>query len=146
MITLENRDILNYLPHRYPFLLVDRVLECDPGKSIAAIKNVTCNEDFFNGHFPTEPVMPGVLIVEALAQAAGLLFFLTTETKTDMNRLFYLAGINKARFKRVVIPGDQLCLYAEIVKHKRDIWIFTAKATVNGEVACLAELMIARGQ
>ncbi|MCL5261297.1 MAG: 3-hydroxyacyl-ACP dehydratase FabZ [Gammaproteobacteria bacterium] len=146
MITgIDINEIKNYLPQRYPFLLIDRVLECEPGKSAHALKNVSCNEDFFNGHFPQKPIMPGVLQVEALAQCAGMLAFFTLDTKPNSDNWFYFAGINYARFKRVVIPGDQLHLYVEIVKTRRDIWIFSCKATVEGKIACEAELMIAKG-
>lgn len=143
---MDISSIKEYLPHRYPFLLVDRVLECEKGKTILALKNVTANENFFNGHFPQKPVMPGFLILEALAQTAGMLYFITTESHTDeKTNWFYLAGVNQARFKRVVIPGDQLHLHAAIVKNKMDIWVFDVKATVDGELACTAELMIAKG-
>jgi len=146
MSILDINTIKEYLPHRYPFLLVDRVLEYNAGKSIIALKNLTVNEPFFNGHFPLRPVMPGVLQLEALAQTAGILYFLITDTKPDpQNNWFYFAGINDARFKRVVVPGDQLKLHVEVGKHKRDIWVFNAKATVDDELASCAELMIVRG-
>lgn len=133
-------------PHRYPFLLVDRVLEFEVGKSILALKNVSCNEEYFNGHFPEHPVMPGVLMIEALAQASGLLIFYTTKVGANASTNWYfLAGVDKARFKRIVNPGDQLHLYSEIIKHKRDIWVFNAKAKVGNELVCSAELLIAKG-
>ncbi|MDR1012319.1 MAG: 3-hydroxyacyl-ACP dehydratase FabZ [Coxiellaceae bacterium] len=145
MNNFKIREIKDCLPHRYPFLLVDRVLECEPGKSILALKNVTVNEPHFNGHFPQSPIMPGVLIIEALAQAAGLLIFCTTNTRADeKTNWYYLAGINKARLKRVIEPGDQLKLYAEIIRHKKDLWIFDAKATVGNELACSAELLLVK--
>lgn len=136
-------EIKECTPHRYPFLLVDRVLNFEPGKSILALKNITCNENFFNGHFPEQPVMPGVLVIEALAQASGLLIFYTTNTRADKKtNWYYFAGIDKARFKRIVEPGDQLHLHAEVAKHRRDLWVFNAKATVDGALACSAELLI----
>lgn len=146
MHKIDINKIKAYLPHRYPFLLVDRVLECEPGKSILALKNVTVNEEFFNGHFPPKPVMPGFLQLEALAQTAGIWYSITTNTLPDeKNNWFYLAGVNNARFKRVVIPGDQLHLHVSILRERMGIWMFDAKATVDGEVACVAELIIAKG-
>lgn len=139
------REIKEITPHRYPFLFVDRVLEVEPGKSILAVKNVTCNEEFFNGHFPQRPIMPGVLQVEALAQAAGLLIFYTTNIPVDATNWYYLAGVDNARFKRLVEPGDQLHLRVEVAKQRRELWVFNAKATVDGELACSAELLIAKG-
>ena len=133
-------------PHRYPFLMVDRVIDFEVGKSIHALKNVSCNEEYFNGHFPERPVMPGVLLIEALAQASGLLIFYTTNAGADAETNWYfLAGVDKARFKRIVNPGDQLQLHSEISRYKRDLWFFNAKAIVDGELACSAELLIARG-
>jgi len=146
MITgIDINEIKNYLPQRYPFLLIDRVLECEPGKSAHALKNVSCNENFFNGHFPQKPIMPGVLQIEALAQCAGMLAFFTLDIRPSPDNWFYFAGINSARFKRVVIPGDQLHLYVEILKTRHDVWYFSCKATVEGKIACEAELMIAKG-
>jgi 3-hydroxyacyl-[acyl-carrier-protein] dehydratase len=146
MSIIKIREIKEYMPHRYPFLLVDRVLEFESGKSILALKNVSCNEEYFNGHFVERPIMPGVLIVEALAQAAGLLIFYTTNTKADeKTNWFYLAGVDNARFKRIVDPGDQLHLQVEVKKQRRELWVFDAKATVDGELACSAELLIAKG-
>lgn len=139
-------DIRDYLPHRYPFLLVDRVLEVTPGESIVALKNVSANEEYFCGHFPERPIMPGVLMLEALAQTAGLLIYCTTNTKANAkDNWYYYAGVNQARFKRVVEPGDQLKLEAKFVKHKLDLWVFEVKASVEGELACSAELMLVRG-
>jgi len=127
-------EIREYLPHRYPFLLVDRVVEIEKGQSIVAYKNVTVNEDFFNGHFPDTPVMPGVLIIEAMAQAAGILGFKTMDKKPSDGSMYYFVGSEKIRFKRPVVPGDQLRLEASIVAEKRGIWKFDCKATVDGEL------------
>lgn len=143
MSEMNVNEIKNFLPHRYPFLLVDRVLELVPGESIKAIKNVSANEPFFNGHFPDKPIMPGVLIIEALAQATGLLGFRTMDDKPQENILYMLVTIDKARFKRQVEPGDQLLLEATIVKRKGIMWVFNVKATVDGKVAVSAELMCA---
>lgn len=136
------REIMRLVPHRYPFLLVDRVLECEQGKTLAAIKNVTINEPFFTGHFPDQPVMPGVLILEALAQAS-LLLGLASNPDPEHKMLYYFLGIDKARFKRPVTPGDQLRLEVELLKNKHSLWKFSAKALVDGELACSAELMAA---
>lgn len=138
-------EIKNYLPHRYPFLLVDRVLDYEVGKSIHGIKNLTNNESFFNGHFPLQPVMPGVLIIEALAQAAGILYFLTTGTKAVETEYYYLVGIDNARFKHIVYPGDQLHLHVQMVRNKLSLWVFNAEATVNGETVCSVELKVVKG-
>lgn len=135
------RDIMGMLAHRYPFLLVDRVIAYEKGKSLTAIKNVTANEPFFQGHFPDVPTMPGVLILEAMAQTCGLL----TSQETGINResgvIFYFAGIDNARFKRIVIPGDRLTLLVKIDKIKRNLWRFKARATVDDELACEADLI-----
>ena len=141
MTTLDINQIKEFLPHRYPMLLVDRVLHWEAGKSITAIKNVTANEEFFNGHFPNKPVMPGVLMIEAMAQAAALLSFLTMGQKPDENTLVYFLGIDNARFKRPVEPGDQLKLQVEIVNVARGIWKYKACATVDGQLAVEADLM-----
>jgi 3-hydroxyacyl-[acyl-carrier-protein] dehydratase len=141
MESLDINEIFKYLPHRYPFLLVDRVLEVKPGKSITAIKNVTHNEPFFTGHFPGRPIMPGVLILEAMAQASGILIFKTSDTLPGKDNWFFLAGIDNARFKRIVEPGDQLHMQIEILRARRDVWKFQATATVAGELACSAEIM-----
>jgi 3-hydroxyacyl-[acyl-carrier-protein] dehydratase len=139
--TLDINQIKTYLPHRYPLLLVDRVLHWESGKSITAIKNVTINEEFFNGHFPNKPVMPGVLTIEALAQTAALLSFLTEGRKPDENTVVYFLGIDKARFRRPVEPGDQIKLEVEIVRVVRGIWKYRAVASVDGELAVEAEFM-----
>ncbi len=141
---MDINDIIKHLPHRYPFLLVDRVLDCEPGKSIHAYKNVTINEPFFVGHFPHHPVMPGVLIMEALAQAAGILSFKTMGEMPDENSVFYFVGIDNARFKKPVSAGDQLHLHVEIARQMRGIWKYNAVAKVDGEVAAEAELMCAK--
>jgi 3-hydroxyacyl-[acyl-carrier-protein] dehydratase len=135
------RAIMNQVPHRYPFLLVDRVLECEPGKSITALKNVTYNEPFFPGHFPGHPVMPGVLIIEALAQAGLILGMRTVEA--EEGTIVYFAGVDKARFKRRVVPGDQLLLKLEIGSAKKRLWRFDAEAWVGDELACRAEMLAA---
>ncbi|MGD9107724.1 MAG: 3-hydroxyacyl-ACP dehydratase FabZ [Gammaproteobacteria bacterium] len=133
--------MLKHLPHRPPFLLVDRVLKFEPSKSIVAIKNVTMNEPFFVGHFPKRPVMPGVLIIEALAQAAGILAFLSTNEDPQGNSLYYFAGIDNARFKRIVEPGDQLHLEVEITKIRKTLLKAHGIAKVGDEIACSADLM-----
>lgn len=143
METLDIHEILNHLPHRYPFLLIDRVTECEPGKHLIGYKNVTYNEPFFTGHFPQRPVMPGVLILEALAQATGILAFRTVGKVPDENSLYYFVGIDKARFKQPVSPGDQLVLKVTYIKQKRGIWKFDGEALVDGNVVCSAELMCA---
>ncbi|MDP3438735.1 MAG: 3-hydroxyacyl-ACP dehydratase FabZ [Azonexus sp.] len=137
-------EILEHLPHRYPFLLVDRVLEVVPGKSIHAYKNISMNEPYFVGHFPHHPVMPGVLIMEALAQAAGILSFKTMESKPDANSVFYFVGIDECRFKKPVMPGDQLHLHIQIQRQMRGIWKYIAEARVDGEVVAEAKLMCAK--
>lgn len=141
MSVLDIRAILEHLPHRYPLLLVDRVLELEKGKRIVAIKNVTINEPFFVGHFPHLPVMPGVLQVEALAQAAGILSFQTMGRRSDERSVYYFVGIDNARFKRPVGPGDQLRLEVDILRISRSIWKYSGRATVDGKVAAEAEIM-----
>ena len=141
MNVLDIRAILEHLPHRYPFLLVDRVLELEKGKRIVALKNVTINEPFFQGHFPHLPVMPGVLQIEALAQAAGILSFQTMGRVSDNQSVYYFVGIDNARFKRPVVPGDQLRLEVEIVRMARSLWKYAARALVDGQVAAQADLM-----
>ena len=140
---MDINEILQYLPHRYPFLLVDRVLELEEGKRILALKNVTMNEPFFPGHFPHHPVMPGVLIVEAMAQAAALLSFKTMGVKPDENSVVYFAGIDNVRFKRPVVPGDQLLFDVSITQSKRNIYKYKGVARVGDEVATEAEVMCA---
>jgi len=139
--SMEIGAILEHLPHRYPLLLVDRVIDCTPGKSIIALKNVTINEPFFLGHFPHHPVMPGVLIIEALAQAAAILSFRTLDTKPDDKSVYYFVGIDEARFKRPVVPGDQLMLHVSIERNVRGIWKFAGEARVGETVAAEAKLM-----
>ena len=134
-------EIQNLLPHRYPFLLIDRVVEFHEGQSLVGIKNVTVNEPFFQGHFPEKPVMPGVLILEALAQATGLLAFRSGNRGAERDSLYYLVGIDKARFKQPVEPGDQLRLSVELIKTRRGIWVFDTAATVDGNTAATAEIM-----
>ncbi len=141
--TLDIYQILQHLPHRYPFLLIDRVLEYAPGESLVAIKNVTFNEPFFTGHFPARPVMPGVLIVEAMAQATGILAIRSQNLPRDDNSLYYLVGIDKARFKRPVEPGDQLVIRVVFERSLRGVWKFTAEARVDGNLAASAEVMAA---
>lgn len=138
---MDITKIMRHLPHRYPMLLVDRVLELVPGESVAAIKNVTMNEPFFPGHFPHHPVMPGVLIIESLAQAAGLLAFESSGKTASDNSVIYFVGIDNARFKRPVLPGDQMRLEARITRRTRGIWKFAARALVDGQTVCEAELM-----
>ncbi len=138
---MDIHQIIRKLPHRYPFLLVDRVLELEKDVRIKALKNVTINEPFFNGHFPNRPVMPGVLMLEALAQASALLSFASEGEEPDGSRLYYFAGIDGARFKRIVEPGDQLILESKIERKKASIYKYSTRATVNGELAVEAELM-----
>ena len=142
-ITLDINGIMRTLPHRYPFLLVDRVLECVRGESIRALKNVTVNEPFFSGHFPHRPVMPGVIIIEALAQVAGLLAFLSADEIPDDNTRFYFVGIDKARFRRPVEPGDQLILQARFERSFKGIWRLDTAAEVAGKEVAHARIMIA---
>lgn len=144
MNRLDIQEVLNHLPHRFPFLLIDRVLDFQPDQSLIAIKNVTINEPFFAGHFPQQPVMPGVLILEALAQAACVLGFKRTGDSVEERNLYLLATIDNARFKRVVIPGDQLRLSVEVLRLRRDSMKIKGVATVDGELACSAELMSVR--
>ena len=138
---MDVRQIMEFLPHRYPFLLVDRVIEIDGAERLVGIKNVSINEHFFSGHFPVKPVMPGVLIVEALAQSTGLLAMMAQPEELRKSLIYYLVGIDKVRFKRVVEPGDQLRLEVEFVKQKRSIWVFDTRATVDGQLAASAQIM-----
>ena len=145
-LTMDIQEVMRRLPHRYPFLLVDRVLECVAGQSIRALKNVTVNEPFFPGHFPHRPVLPGVIILEALAQTAGILAFVTAGVYPDENRQLYFVGIDKARFRRPVLPGDQLIMTAKLERSLRGIWKFSTLAEVDGQEATSAEMMVAPGQ
>lgn len=140
--TLDILQIQELLPHRYPFLLVDKVLECEPGVKLLGVKNVSFNEPFFQGHFPNQPIMPGVLIMEALAQATALL---TSQSDANLGKgaVYYLAGIDNARFKRQVVPGDRLMLDVKYLKHKRHLWSFDCRAEVDGELAASAQIMCA---
>jgi 3-hydroxyacyl-[acyl-carrier-protein] dehydratase len=141
--SLDIYRVLEHLPHRYPFLLIDRVLAYEAGKSLVALKNVTINEPFFPGHFPHRPVMPGVLILEALAQATGILAFITTDTLPTERSLYYFVGIDNARFKQPVEPGDQLRLEVELLRTVRGVWKFHGEAKVDGKVVTSADLMCA---
>ena len=140
--SMDINSILKYLPHRYPFLLVDRVLTCNSGVDIRAIKNVTINEPFFNGHFPERPVMPGVLQLEALAQTAGILVYATLRKVPNANTRFYFAGIDKCRFRRPVVPGDQLVLTAQVERNMKGIWRLSTRAYVGDEEATVADMML----
>jgi len=134
-------EVKNFLPHRYPFLLIDRVINLEVGKSLKAIKNVSINEPHFTGHFPDQPIMPGVLIIEALAQATGILAFKSEVGKPQTGQIYMLVGVDKVRFKRMVEPGDQLEIYAEIITVKRGIWKFYCKASVEGKLVTSAEIL-----
>lgn len=141
---MDINEILKFLPHRYPFLLIDRVIKMEMGESLTAIKNVTMNESFFAGHFPNRPVMPGVLILEAMAQAGGVLAYKSTNTSPQDGVLYYFAGIDNARFRRIVEPGDQLRLEVKVLQSKRNIWKLEGSAYVGEDLACSAEFMSAR--
>ena len=134
-------EVMKHIPHRYPFLLIDRVLNCEPDKSITAIKNVSVNEPCFQGHFPEYPVFPGVLVVEAMAQATGILTFVTMGGYNKNDTVFVLAGVDGARFKRQVIPGDVITVTAEIVRKTRRVWKFATNASVEGQTVCSAEIL-----
>jgi 3-hydroxyacyl-[acyl-carrier-protein] dehydratase len=142
---IEIDEIMQILPHAYPFLLVDRVVEIEPGKRIVGIKNVTYNEPFFPGHFPRRPIMPGVLIVEAMAQAAGVLAF-KSMPEEEQGKPVYFLGIDNVRFRKPVTPGDQLRLELEITKHRQAIWGFKGKASVDGKLVAEAELLAMMGE
>lgn len=143
-LPLTYHTIKHYLPHRYPFMLVDRVVACTPGECITGIKNVTINEEFFNGHFPDEPIMPGVLMVEAMAQVSGILGFITAGLTSEDGYLYLFAGVDKVRFKRRVIPGDQLTIRAKTVIQRHGIYKFDCTVHVEDELAASAQIMIAR--
>lgn len=140
---MQIEDIKKLLPHRYPYLLVDRVVELELGERILAYKNITANEEVFNGHFPEEPIFPGVMIIEAMAQAAGILGFATVNKQPDDDSLYLFAGVDGVRFKRPVVPGDKLMLEAEIDSGKRNIWRFKCRSTVDGQLACQATILCA---
>ncbi|GAA0299081.1 3-hydroxyacyl-ACP dehydratase FabZ [Psychrosphaera haliotis] len=145
--TFEIEEIMSYLPHRYPMLLIDRVIDYKVGETLHAIKNVTINEPIFTGHFPGKPVFPGVLILEAMAQATGLLGFKTIEAQkgeVDPNELYLFAAIDNARFKQPVTPGDQIHFHVKFIKERRGIWKFSGEALVDGKIAASAEIMCAR--
>ena len=142
-MTYDFSDVIKHLPHRYPFLFVDKIVSVDLGKKIHAQKNVAINEDFFNGHFPNKPVMPGVLIIEALAQAAGILGFMTMDKIPEEGSIYYFAGVDKVRFKNPVIPGDIVNLNASIMSEKKGIWKFDCSADVEGKNVCEAIILCA---
>lgn len=144
MNSMDIYEVLKHLPHRYPFLLIDRVLDFRKDEYLIALKNVTFNEPFFPGHFPHRPVMPGVLILEAMAQATGILAFKTTESVPSEDSLYYFVGIDEARFKQPVEPGDQLVMEVRKLTMKRNVWKFSAEAKVDGKVVCSAVLMCAQ--
>ena len=140
---MDIHEILKYLPHRYPFLMVDKVLACTPGDALTAVKNVSVNEPYFTGHFPRRPVMPGVLIIEALAQATGILAFKTAQETPASGTMYYLAGIDNARFKQPVEPGDQLILDVKLQRAVRGVWKFNGEAKVDGKLVASVDLMCA---
>jgi 3-hydroxyacyl-[acyl-carrier-protein] dehydratase len=140
-MVMDINEVQEYLPHRYPFLLVDKVVELTLGESIVAIKNVTGNENHFNGHFPGLPIMPGVLIIEAMAQAAGILGFKTLDKKPSDGSIYMFAGVDNARFKRQVVPGDQLILKAQYVSDRKGLWKFECQAYVEETLACSATIL-----
>ena len=141
MVDMDIHQVLAHLPQRFPILMIDRVLECEPNKRILALKNVSANEPYFPGHFPHRPVMPGVLILEAMAQAAGILVFRTLERKPDDKSVYYYAGIDNARFKKPVEPGDQLMIEVLILGSKRGIWKFGCTARVGGTLVAEADIL-----
>ena len=140
---MDVTEIKRFLAHRYPFLLIDRVTQFESGKSLTGIKNVSINEPYFNGHFPDQPIMPGVLIIEAMAQATGLLGFRTMSEEPQEDMLYILVGVDKVKFKKQVVPGDQLELYVEVLRHKGKLWIFKTEARVDGQIATTAEIKCA---
>jgi len=140
---MDVTEIRRFLAHRYPFLLIDRVTQFESGKSLTGFKNVTINEPFFNGHFPDQPIMPGVLIIEAMAQATGLLGFRTMGEEPQDDMLYILVGVDKVKFRKQVVPGDQLELRAEVLRQKGRMWVFKTEARVDGEVAAMAEIKCA---
>ncbi|TNC82894.1 MAG: 3-hydroxyacyl-[acyl-carrier-protein] dehydratase FabZ [Oleiphilus sp.] len=140
---MDINEVKTFLPHRYPFLFVDRVTEVESGKSIRGFKNITLNEHYFEGHFPDAPIMPGVLVLEAMAQISGILGFVTTNKKPSDSLIHYFAGADKVRFKKPVVPGDQLVLESDLISAKHSIWKFDCRALVDGEIACVAEIMTA---
>lgn len=144
MDQINIKEILKCLPHRYPFLLLDKILKLDPGQSIVALKNVSVNEPYFLGHFPQQPIMPGVLILEAMAQAAGVLGYYSVDEMRNELSLNLFAGIDNARFKRIVQPGDQLIIEVKLHRAKRDIYKFSGIAQVDNKVVCIADLLTAR--
>ncbi|MEG9303599.1 3-hydroxyacyl-ACP dehydratase FabZ [Psychrobacter celer] len=143
-LPLTYHTLKHYLPHRYPFMLVDKVIDCIPGECITGVKNVTINEEFFNGHFPNEPIMPGVLMVECMAQVSGVLGFISAGLTGEDGYLYLFAGVDKVRFKRRVIPGDQLIIRAKTMMQKRGIYKFDCTVHVEDELAASAQVMIAR--
>ena len=140
-VEMNINDVLKYLPHRYPMLLIDRVISCEPGKSLTAIKNVTYNENFFQGHFPNRPVMPAVLILEAMAQATGIFALKSLGTVPNERSIYYFVGVDKARFRRPVEPGDQMQIDVRLIRTARGVWKVESDASVEGEIAASAELM-----
>ncbi|HIP95252.1 MAG TPA: 3-hydroxyacyl-ACP dehydratase FabZ [Leucothrix sp.] len=140
---MDITEIKHFLAHRYPFLLIDRVTQFESGKSLTGIKNVSINEPYFNGHFPSQPIMPGVLIIEAMAQATGLLGFRTMGEEPQEDMLYILVGVDKVKFKKQVVPGDQLELYAEVFRHKGKLWVFKTEARVDGKIVASAEIKCA---
>lgn len=145
-LPLTYHTLKHYLPHRYPFMLLDKVTACEPGESIVGLKNVTINEEFFNGHFPDEPIMPGVLMIEAMAQISGVLGFISAGITAEDGYLYLFAGVDKVRFKRRVIPGDQLIIRAKKVMQKSGIYKFDCTVHVDDKLAASAQVMIARQQ
>ena len=140
-VEMNINDVLKYLPHRYPMLLIDRVISCEPGKSLTAVKNVTYNENFFQGHFPNRPVMPAVLILEAMAQATGIFALKSLGTLPNERSIYYFVGVDNARFRRPVEPGDQMRIDVRLIRTARGVWKVESDASVDGEVAASAELM-----